>query len=283
MPKPKVKRGDSCATGAGDPRFANFETDPRFRLPSKKHTKVTIDKRFAGVLRDSEFTETARIDRYGRKIRSDAGKKALRRLYRAEEAEEGEIDNEEIERELQAALKNYDPARGGGFESSSEDEESDGEEVTEVDEQEYRGMQRIQDEVAAAEEGDVTKRIAIVSTGLVESHISRAANEWQLSLDWDNIKSVDLFAMFQSFLPAGGRIEKVSIYPSEFGKQQMALENASGPPREIWRKKAQKSSDSEVESDEDERIKQQLFKEQEGNDQDYDMDRLREYQLDRLK
>src|SRR5688572_18339704 len=124
MKKSKGK-GESSAGTISDARFASFETDPRFRLPSKKQGKTTIDKRFSRMLKDDEFVATARVDRYGRKLKSDTKKKALQRLYdegdeegKEEEEEEGDIsvdEDEVVQRELRAAEENYDPARGGGF------------------------------------------------------------------------------------------------------------------------------------------------------------------------
>ncbi|KAF3355137.1 Pre-rRNA-processing protein ESF1 like [Verticillium longisporum] len=273
-----------------DSRFSNFETDPRFRLPSKKKTKTTIDKRFSRMLKDDEFTATAKVDRYGRKLKSDSKKKALQRLYE-EEGEEDKEDKEDdedtpevedddvVERELKAADANYDPARGGGFSSSDEDSDSDEEQEDEDDAAAEAGgsMQRLRDEQAAVEEGEVTNRIAVVN------------------LDWDHIKSQDLMALFSSFLPTtGGRIEKVTIYPSEFGKERMQREELEGPPKEIFKAAKQQpepeeddsddsldDSDASSDADADEKIKNEII--EEGDDQDFDGDALRSYQLDRLR
>ncbi|KAK2767340.1 pre-rRNA processing protein [Colletotrichum kahawae] len=261
-----------------DSRFSSFETDPRFRLPSKKQTKTKIDKRFAGVLQDDAFTATAKVDRYGRKIKSDSKKKALQRLYEAEDDEEEDEEEEEggdmevdaddvVQRELAKADAKYDPARGGGFsESESESESSDDdddEEEAEVVADPKASMSRLRDEQAEVEDGEVTTRIAIVN------------------LDWDNIKSADLFALFTSFLPStGGRIENVTIYPSEFGKVRMQREELEGPPKEIF-KSGDSDEESEEEEEEDEAIKKELL--EEGDAEDFDSDALRKYQLDRLR
>ncbi|KAH7353825.1 pre-rRNA-processing protein ESF1 [Plectosphaerella cucumerina] len=265
-----------------DARFANFETDPRFRLPSKRKSKTTIDKRFAGLLKDDEFTATAKVDRYGRKIKSDAKKKALQQLYQPEEDEEEDAeenveieDDDVVKRELEAAEANYDPARGGGYSSSESESESEEEEDQDGDATDNKAsMQRLQDEQAEVETGEVTNRLAVVN------------------LDWDHLKSPDLMALFSSFLPSGGKIEKVSIYPSEFGKERMQREELEGPPKEIFKPSKNRDSDdedpdSESESDEeededdDEAIKNDLI--QEGDDRDFDSDALRSYQLDRLR
>ncbi|RBR09257.1 hypothetical protein FVER53590_06794 [Fusarium verticillioides] len=282
----KTKKAAPTASQIADKRFADFETDPRFRLPSKKQTKTTIDKRFSRMLKDDEFTATAKVDRYGRKVKSDSKKKALQRLYREEdededEEEEGgeeediEVDDDEVvQRELRKAHEKYDPARGGGFSSSEDDSDSEEEEADSDDEEggaqvDIEGdMQRFQDEQNDVEAGEVTNRIAVVN------------------LDWDHVKSTDLMALFNSFLPeTGGKIEKISVYPSEFGKERMQQEEVEGPPKELF-KNSKNDSDDDSDSDEesedgDERIKKSLL--QEGDDQDFDSDALRSYQLDRLR
>ncbi|KHN99827.1 nuc153 [Metarhizium album ARSEF 1941] len=289
----KEKKGGGPSERIADARFSSFETDPRFRLPSKKRTKTTLDERFAGMLHDQDFTATARVDRYGRKIKSDAKKKALQRLYLQEEEEGGQSrdaaadrdvrvdDDELVQRELRAADEKeksaaYDPARHGGFSSSSEsDSDSDSEEDSEEDQDESDvglvsegDVQRLQDEQSRVETGHVTNRIAVVN------------------LDWDHVRAADLMALFASFLPTGderSRVLKISIYPSEFGKQRMRQEELEGPPRALFKSQGKDSDDeSDGASDsEDERIKKELM--QEGDDQDFDSDALRAYQLDRLR
>ncbi|KAJ6444929.1 pre-rRNA processing protein Esf1 [Purpureocillium lavendulum] len=292
--KGQKKDAGSSAGRIADARFASFETDPRFRLPSKKRTKTTLDKRFAGMLKDDEFTATARVDRYGRKVKSDAKKKALQRLYQAEddeddedesdEAAQVEVDDDElVQRELREAhekskQRKHDPARDGGFSSSESESESDSDDSDDEDEAaaDTEGdMQRFQDDQADVESGEVTNRIAIVN------------------LDWDHVKSTDLMALFSSFIPPNaGRILSISIYPSEFGKERMQQEELEGPPKELFKNDGKEGSDSsdddasESDSDSDsdsgdEKIKKELMKE--GNDQDFDSDALRSYQLDRLR
>ncbi|KAI1754057.1 hypothetical protein F4782DRAFT_60929 [Xylaria castorea] len=282
MPKSQKKRGDASPAAKKDSRFASFETNPRYRLPSKGRVKTKIDKRFERVFEDEDFTTTAKLDKYGRKLKLDNKKKALRDIYEPEEKEDAQVDiDDKVRRELQKADENYDPARGGGFLSSESESESEDNEDDQDDEEDKNqggadvskpaNMQRLRDEQAEVEAGEITKRIAVVN------------------LDWDNIKAVDLMALFSSFVPQGGRIEKVSIYPSEFGKGRMKREEVEGPPKEIFKKAAQdedeldrdsedSSSDSE---DEDEKIKKNML--QEGDDQDFDSDALRSYQLDRLR
>ncbi|KAF8854056.1 hypothetical protein BDZ45DRAFT_677229 [Acephala macrosclerotiorum] len=274
MPKQKAPKGASASTEINDPRFSNFTTDPRFRLPSKKHTKTKLDSRFSRMLKDDDFSKSAKVDRYGRKLNSDSKKKALERLYEPEEEggggdEEAEVeveDDDVVEKELIKA-EGYDPARGGGFSSSEddEDEEDGGVEVEEVEE-EFPDMQA---ESAAVEMGEVSSRFAVVN------------------LDWDHIRSVDLMAVFSSFVRPGGKIQKISIYPSEFGKERMEREELEGPPKEIFARKDEEAEeedsedDSEDEAELEEKIKKDLQKADDG--QEFDGAALRQYQLERLR
>ncbi|KAI0099021.1 hypothetical protein GGR51DRAFT_403947 [Nemania sp. FL0031] len=278
MPKGPKKHSDAPSAAKKDSRFASFETNPRYRLPSKGRVKTKIDKRFQRVFEDEDFATTAKLDRYGRKLKSDSKKKALRDIYEPEEKEDAKADDDDaVRRELKKADASYDPARGGGFSSSESDSESDDDDEddhSDTEEKDEGGadvsksanMQRVRDEQNDVEVGEITKRIAVVN------------------LDWDNIKAADLMVLFSSFVPQGGRIEKVSIYPSEFGKERMRREEVEGPPKEIF-KAAAKDDDSEESDDdseeEEEKIKKDLL--QEGDDQDFDNDALRTYQLDRLR
>lgn len=49
------------------------------------------------------------------------------------------------------------------------------------------------------------------------------------NLDWDRIKAADVMVLFTSFCPRGASVKRVTIYPSEYGKQRMEEENMSGP------------------------------------------------------
>lgn len=254
-----------------DPRFTNIQTDPRFRLPSRKDTHVRLDSRFAHMLRSDDFSSKAKVDRYGRKLPKDAGRKDLERYYRIEDEDDkgdGVDDDEEVEKELRVEEEGEEP------ESSSDEESED--DMAEEEEDEAFGSMGDQ----GAEEvpmGEVTSRIAVVN------------------LDWDNIRSADLLAVFSSFVPTGGRILKVSIYPSDFGKERMEREEMEGPPKEIFggskpnnaQDEAVSSSEESDEEDlddeaqDDEQIKQSILKEDPGNE--FNSASLRRYQLSRLR
>lgn len=163
-----------------------------------------------------------------------------------------------------------------------------------------------------------------------------------VNLDWDNMRADDLFILFNSFLtpvvrkgeaapPPPGKLISVKIYPSEFGKQRMAKEDAAGPGGGIFKVEKKKTSkrpqrktraessddeetdsedeDEDEEEDEDDGSSQsdggsEKANEEEleddgldakidnleivsdvdsGGEEDIDMDKLRQYQLERLR
>jgi NUC153 domain len=265
-----------------DPRFSSIANDPRFRLPSKRQTRVPLDSRFKSALKHKDFLKKSNVDRYGRRIESDEGEKALKRMYGdqsdgATEEDESEDedkdggvkigdldDDEEVVKEL-ARLDSkegvkFDPARGEGLVDTSEEETSSDEEEEEEEDEAFadESAQPVEPGVPM---GEVTSRLAVVN------------------LDWDNIRAVDLMATLQSFVPTSGRVESVTIYPSEFGKERMEREEMEGPPAEIF--KAAKARGAKDDDTDEEVTAENLVKEDLG--EEYDSGALRRYQLERLR
>ena len=53
------------------------------------------------------------------------------------------------------------------------------------------------------------------------------------NLDWDHLAAVDVFKLMESFVPAGGAVLKVAVYPSNYGLEKLAHEARYGP--KLWR------------------------------------------------
>ncbi|OCT45292.1 Pre-rRNA-processing protein esf1 [Cladophialophora carrionii] len=276
--KQKTAGAASSSSRVTDPRFANIQSDPRYRLPGKKN-KVKLDKRFARVLEDDDFVKRAKVDRYGRPLEANVEKKRLKRKYEFDEDEEPESDEADDDDEVQKELgrvekKTRDPLREGR-ETDSEAETSSDETSTDSDSQDEEGAEDVAEELDVGPTqqqdvptGEVTSRIAIVN------------------LDWDNIRAADLMAVFSSFLPStGGSLVKVAIYPSEFGKERLEREELEGPPKDIFTNTAKEgNADDDTSDDEeaDEDIKASILKNQNG-DEDFNATALRKYQLERLR
>lgn len=196
----------------------------------------------------------------------------MKRYYRIEdEGQEGSEDEDaDVERELERVTSENKEIL------SSEDSSSDDEDLDEAEEEEVFGLLGDQEGVDGIPRGEVSSRIAVVN------------------LDWDNIRAADLMAVFSSFVPSTERIRKISVYPSDFGKERMDREEMDGPPQEIF--SANKTRDpqdrlSEISEEdeqgqegieaEDDRIRKSIIKEDRG--QEFNSAKLRRYQLERLR
>ncbi|XP_053192356.1 ESF1 homolog [Scomber japonicus] len=141
-----------------------------------------------------------------------------------EEAEEDDDDDEEEEsgsddEESESGLDSGDDsdsgpdlARGkGNIETSSDEDDDD-----DVD-----AFLRREEEEIEHDWGELCKdapRSDEVSTRLAVCN-----------MDWDRMKAKDLLALLNSFTPKGGAVLSVKIYPSEFGKERLTVEQTQGP------------------------------------------------------
>ena len=50
-----------------------------------------------------------------------------------------------------------------------------------------------------------------------------------VDLDWSRMRAVDVFAVLQSFVGKKGQLKEVTVYLSDYGKQEMAYEKEHGP------------------------------------------------------
>lgn len=203
-------------------------------------------------------------------------------MYQLEDEDKENQDDEadddaEVRRELRRVEKAYDPAREGGFSTSSSESESEEEsgEQSSADEE---------DEELEVVDGDVVEEVQEADVHMGEVSARLAA----VNLDWDNIRAEDLMAVASSFAPPDGRIENVSVYPSEFGRERIEREELEGPPKEIFASTTTKNADAasaedytSSDDDADERIRRQLQREDKG--EDFDSTALRAYQLERLR
>lgn len=201
------------------------------------------------MLEDEDFLNTAKVDKYGRKLGTEAGKKKIRDYYHLEDESEDE-ESSEGGGEKPAV---YDPARGEGIIDTSDESETDEEVEVEVE----GGTEEQGGVGVEVPTGDVYRRLAVVN------------------LDWDNVRAVDLMATLSSFKPEDGKVLSVRIYPSEFGKERLEREEMEGPPKEIF---AEKDGEEEKEEEINERT---IIKTDDG--EEFDSTKLRNYQLERLR
>ncbi|KAI9106234.1 hypothetical protein DFS34DRAFT_645034 [Phlyctochytrium arcticum] len=280
--KPRQHEGDIAVTT--DPRFSRVHSDPRFIKPRKDAAKVTIDSRFSKMLESDEFgtgVKAPKVDKYGRKAQTTASQE-LKKYYKLEKEEEEEPDKsenseseddsegskevgsdeeaaseEDSEDEGPSITRGFQPgldmARGEGLEESDSEDDDDLEAGLSATEDGPETGPYAEEDVPSGEE---THRLAVVN------------------LDWDHVKSKDLFKVFDGFKPPQGLIKSVRVYPSEFGKERLEREAREGPPTEIF-------SGSKEEEDEDE-LSKPLIRADDGREE-YDDTKLRRYQFERLR
>lgn len=333
-----------------DPRFKKLFNDPKYKNVPKGVRKIEVsDTRFSHMFTDKRFSNSAKIDEYGKKkkntdnynqeleefytkgnvqiegkkqiikkdkrnkenkesketkskimshkinlksepVESTMKNKNLDKLKVFEEYqsdEEEEIEDEEPEK-IDVSDKETDN-KGDDYEGDEEDDDGLIEEIEDsFDAEEYREedddsdtseqfdeflndyLEKEQQEVDAWEKykdkaiptGDATKRISLVN------------------LNWDSINSKDLYTLFNSLCPKPLQVKKVSIYPSDFGIQEIAKEAEHGPDREVFAtSQYNKSYDARVFHTLDEVARLEKEKEFKG----YNESKLREYELKKLR
>lgn len=258
---------DNSTKGTDDSRFSGIYNDPKFRKTKNKNLKIKLDERFSK--KDLEIRRKTKVDKYGRKIHedNDMNNKELKDFDKYFEKEGESADEKKEEEEIETVT--VDRARGevpADYVSSSDEYTSSESEDSGESDLESEGESEIEVDEATPETGDATKTLAVVN------------------LDWDHVRSSDLMITFSGFLPKGGKIEKIVVLPSEFGKERMQREETEGPPRELFQKKKKKGKRASVESDSDDSdvdIKD-LYEEGDA-DKDVDTRALRQYQLERLR
>ena len=272
-PKPRFGGGGGSANGDvfDDDRFSAMHRDPRFMAMPKKATTVTIDDRFKGLFEDPNFASGGGgtgLDKRGRRAASKTGAKLDAKARQRREMKEYykmEDDSDEDDGLEEKMEKSMDRMRGVGLVSSSDEDESDSEDE-DAEEDEDEGVLPTM-LVGEADKDiptiDATKRLAIVNC------------------EWQHIRACDLFAVLRSFVPKGGSLEKVTVYPSDFGLERMAVENKYGPlsafQKDDKKKAKAKAADKKKKKDDDDSDG--------GNEEgeEADNEQMRQYERDRLR
>ena len=285
-----------------DERFSKVAKDPRYKTIDKKKRKVKIDSRFEKMFTDERFHTKFSIDKRGKKI-SETEQEDLHKFYDLDSNNKPEDElninktkvgipveiNDDVSdgkasevkkkkkkkgkllaqvrgKNIQLSGKkkrktrsskevttgttkiSFDDIRGETLGDDSNSDDSDEFNEDEVNEEEIvHGWGDLDENVKCIENAE-TSRLAVCNC------------------DWDKIGANDLFLLFDSFKPVDGVIKSVKIYPSEFGIERMKEEKVSGP-KEL--------KETVIESDEEDK------ENEEGSR--FHMEKLREYQLNRLK
>lgn len=197
-----------------DARFAWAQLDPRFQRMPKREAKVPVDSRFARLLSDRNFSSSsAPVDKRGKVRKSKEFNPLLNYYFHEKEPEVGKgEDDDEVEREKTEEENANTASTSSDWhtdESSSTTDEEDDDDDNFVNNDLCQFLMANHENTTTIEQE--THRLAIVN------------------MDWVHIKAVDLYVVLNSFLPKGGHIMSVTIYPTEFGLKCMEIEALRGP------------------------------------------------------
>lgn len=260
-----------------DERFQHLVTDPRFKSLPKVQRKVKIDKRFQGMFTNDKFKVKYTVDKYGRRV-NKSNAEDLRKYYELNSSDEEEQEEEkaaekatkdeaeeadsesgsedeqnEREEEEKALLKESEDV-GTVFENdalTSDDEEvpkSLRERLVDPDIDYARGEGRLVTDSSSDDESseDEDPELLIDHVwGELDNDADTTDDSTKrlavCNMDWDRVRAVDLMVLFSSFLPPGGSVLSIKIYPSDYGKQRMKEEEEHGPPELVGLSKEAKN------------------------------------------
>jgi len=272
-----------------DPRFSKLGKERKFLSVSKKHKKVKIDKRFQSLFSNDKFVSKCTVDKRGRP-KNLSSKESYEKFYDLEESDTSEDsdepskDEEEKEDEDNSTINlpivedpvidsdikskllssDIDYARGEAdlYSDSSSEEDSDSEEEAEQEEEDpdfFDKWGELDGEAERTEEA--TDRLAVCN------------------MDWDRVGADDIFLVLSSFCPAGGSVASVQVFLSDFGKERLEEEKTLGP-REL---RQLRGEEGEEEEDDEEEVTGVVDKKESLKRAAAAMDRVRKYQVARLK
>ncbi|XP_052767146.1 ESF1 homolog isoform X2 [Mya arenaria] len=288
----------------GDKRFAHVAKDPRFRKVPLKERKVKIDQRFKHMFKDKTFKMKYSVDKRGRPVNLTTNEN-LKKYYELSDdstSEEGEDWEDEAAEKAKKESRQRD-------EKKKKDEKRKGKEK-QVKKRGEKKVQVVNDSESSSDSDDggvndsgidFARGVGNVDSSSGSSDNSSNEDEEEeekeadldhrwgerdenvedvdvatqrlavCNMDWDRIKACDIYVLLNSFAPQTGIIKSVKIYPSEFGKERMSEEERQGP-RELTEVKLDEHEGDEADAD---------AEDEEGTG--YHMEKLREYQLKRLR
>ncbi|XP_046859479.1 ESF1 homolog [Xenia sp. Carnegie-2017] len=258
-----------------DERFSHIKKDPRFRIIPNKKKKVKIDSRFQQMFNDEDFNTKYFVDKRGRKVKESASED-LSKFYEISDEDEqivkpcsGDLESRDSEKfsevipedktkqKNNARRKHSVEVKENGKSKKIHKNETKNKNMT-LSPTEHEVMKSFQNQtndnwhdfdanVPMTEEA--TRRLAVCN------------------MNWDKITVDDLYVLLHSFVPSGGSILSVKIYPSDFGLERMEREDEIGPMELVAERE-----DHDEASEHDQVL-----------EEEFDEDELRRYQINRLK
>jgi len=238
-----------------------FDTsrDPRFKKAPKHVRKVEVDGRFAHMFKDKDFVEAPKVDSRGQRVKGNAARNKLREFYELADESEPTKDKKGGKAPIKKkASKAIEPEEVE--EDANEDEDNDAQQDEDVDADAEENDDETDDEDEESEDGDdAEEEVDTTAWEGAGADVPRGDASKKLVLmgcDWDRVSATDLLVMMRTYLKSKGRrsegsVDKVSVYPSDYGLEQMAQENKSGPSGAIFDSVASKPQPAVEDENED--------------------------------
>uniref|UniRef100_A0A3B4V7Y1 ESF1, nucleolar pre-rRNA processing protein, homolog (S. cerevisiae) n=1 Tax=Seriola dumerili TaxID=41447 RepID=A0A3B4V7Y1_SERDU len=229
-----------------DERFKRVQKDPRFWEMPERERKIKIDKRFQSMFHDKRFKVKYTVDKRGRPI-NHTSTDDLKRFYKLSDSEdEDEGDEEEGKKAAEEdedeedAEEESDAGSGSEGEESGLDSEEDGDSDSDSGPDLARGKGNVETSSDEDDDDDDVDAILRKEEEEIEHDWGELCKDAPRSdevsvrlaicnMDWDRMKAKDLLALCSSFTPKGGAVLSVKIYPSDFGKERLKVEESQGP------------------------------------------------------
>jgi hypothetical protein len=269
---PKSKPTPTGASKPQDDRFSSLLKQPRFKTPkaAPKKSALQKDDRFKDVFDDEDFGIKT-LDKYQRLDKKGA-KEGLSSLYATEEEDEEEqqptptatkstqlgpkskltttpLVPTPSAKAAAGPTKRRMPAQAQMDSESDEDEpvtnttpDFDNSDVEDEDQESSTDIGTTDDEdlddhdeLGSDDEGEELPEGYMYGTlpgsyaPIIENPTRRLA---LYNMEWDQLKAVDILAIFRSLCPLGGKINNVSVFPSEKGK--IMLEREKNGDFTLW-------------------------------------------------
>jgi hypothetical protein len=293
-----------------DDRFKKMFDDENFSVYGGKLGKIgAIGTKLHGKVVDKYGRRTGEESERGRK---EKAREDLNEYYDLEEEEEeeegvkkekkgsgrkgGSIDVDrrtapEIDEDLARRLeKSRDRMRGVGLGDSSSSSSGSGSDDDDDDDDDSIDTSDDDDDddlegtlLSDSEEGVLANYAERRETGH-ESSVPEQEATKRLALvncEWQQIRAVDILTILRSFCSASlGKVEKVSVYPSDFGLERMNEENSVGPMGMVTNIRKSKYGGNQL-SHKNRKKSNEFEFGKEGKE--VDNEQLRQYERDRLK